>query len=402
MLPDIRRSMRCAVLSFTLGVLAWPAATAQLATASTSTWFVDTASTKLAADLRAAAASSGATRIRPVGAVSLDGLRTAVLDGDTPRVLYFDSQGTLERTVDLPPARTGPRARPHQLMRISGDTIAALAFGQAYVLDPLGNVVRTFNAAELRTPVAQRLRWVLASLTGGRTVLALAGPQQQPSPDTPRWVDSIAVVIVDSGMTIVKELGRWPAMYLEARNGRPRQVWFAPGGAVTARDSLFYYGFGSDYRIDAYTSTGRLQRSFVRPWTRVPVTPADIDDYIEGWGKNWIKGTPVEVEREKRDMKADPFFSYVPAFSELLVATSGELWVRSPSLKDAQSAGELYDMPLAPSHWSVFDRDGRRIGEATLPAHSHPRDVRDGHVLTVEDGPNAGKVVRRKLERVRP
>jgi hypothetical protein len=228
------------------------------------------------------------------------------------------------------------------------------------------------------------------------------GPQRPPSPDVARWVDSMTVVVVDSGMAVVQELGRRPSVYLATENGMPRQVWFAPHAVITSRDSVFYFGFGDVYRVDAYTGSGRLMRSFTRPWTKVPVTPGDIDAYIEGWSKHWMKGTPDEVARGKQAMHADPFFPYVPAFSELLVATGGELWVRTPSLTDAQSAGELYHVPLVPSRWSIFDRDGRWTAEATLPALSHPRDVRDGAVLTVEHGPNGGKVLRRRLRRVGP
>lgn len=361
-------------------------------------WTIDTASVEVAADLHAPAVTG---RVRPVGALSLGGGRTAVLDGNAPRVLYFGHDGAVERTTELQPPGPEQGVRPHQFVRIAGDTIGVLAGGRAFVLDERGGLVRNFDAAELRAPGVPRFRMVLALLTGGRTVLGIVGRQEQPSPGLTRWVDSMTVVVVDSSMTIAKELGRWPAVYLEARNGQPRQVWFAPHAVVASRDSVIYYGFGSDYRIDAYTAAGRLHRSFSRPWTRVQVTPADIDAYIEGWSKNWMKGTAAEVERQKRDMHGDPFFRYVPAFSELFVASDGELWVRTPSLTDAQSAGELYSVPLVPSHWSIFDEEGRWTGEASFPAFSHPRDVRDGFVLTVEAGPNAGKVLRRRLKRVR-
>jgi hypothetical protein len=286
------------------------------------------------------------------------------------------------------------------LLRVAGDTIGAIALGRAFVLDGRGTIVRTVNAADLRVPGPRGIRVVLAPLTEGRTVVGLVGSQQPPSPGVARWVDSMTVVVADSGMAIVGELGRRPHVHLALEDGMPRQVWFAPHAVVASRDSVIYFGFGSDYRIDAYTGSGRRHRSFTRPWSRVSVTPAEVDAYIEGWSKNWMTGTAAEVERGKRDMRADPFFPYVPAFSELLVSSGGELWVRTPSLTDAQSAGELYHVPLVPSHWSIFDRDGRWIGEATLPAFSHPRDVRDGSVLTVEAGPNAGKVLRRRLQRV--
>jgi len=359
-------------------------------------WTTDTASMEVAADLRGPAVKG---RVRPVGALSLSGGRTAVLDGNAPRVLYFDRDGEVESMRELLPQGVQPGVRPQKFVRIAGDTIGVLAGRRAFVLDESGGLIRNFDAAKLRASGVPRLRMVLALLTGGRTVLGIVGQQEQPSSGLTRWTDSMTVVVVDSTMAIAKELGRWPAVYLEARNGQPRQVWFAPHAVVSSRDSIIYVGFGSDYRIDAHTATGRLQRSFSRPWTRVQVTRADIDAYIEGWSKNWMKGTAAEVERQKRDMHGDPFFPYVPAFSELFVAWNGELWAHTPSLADARSEGELYSVPLVPSRWSIFDREGRWTGEATLPAFSHPRDVRDGFVLTVEAGRDVGKVLRRKLKR---
>ena len=362
-------------------------------------WTIDTTSTMVAANLQGSAIEG---RVRPVGALSLNGGRTAVLDGNAPRVLYFGREGALEHTTELQAAGSGPRIRPQKLVRVAGDTIGVLAGRRAYVLGERGAILRSFDAAELRAPGMPRLRVVLALLSSGRTVLGVVEVQQQPSPGLTRWTDSMRVVVVDSTLTVANELGRWPTVYLEARDGQPRQVWFAPHGVFGSRDTVIYYGFGSDYRIDAYAAAGRLLVSFTRPWTRVQVTPADIDAYIEGWGRNWLKGSAAEVERQKREMHGDPFFPYVPAFSELIVAANGELWVRTPNLTDAQSEGELHSVPLVPSHWSIFDPEGRWTGEATLPAFSHPRDVRDGFVLTSEAGPYAGRVLRRRLERVRP
>ena len=361
-------------------------------------WTVDSASAAVAADLEDPAVAG---RVRPVGALSLDGGRTAVLDGNAPRLLYFDRDGTLEHSTELQPPGSGPRVRPQKLVRISGDSLGVLAGRKAFVLNHRGVVVRTFDAAELRAPGMPRLRVVLALLTGGRTVLGIVGAQEPPSTGLTRWTDSMRVVVVDSNMTVANELGRWPTVYLEARDGQPRQVWFAPHGVFSSRDSVIYYGFGSDYRIDAYTAAGTRHRSYSRPWTRVQVTLADIDAYIEGWGRNWMKGSAAEVERQNLEMQGDPFFPHVPAFSELVVAADGDLWVRTPSLTDAQTEGELHSVPLVPSHWSIFDPDGQWTGEATLPAFSHPRDVRDGFVLSTEAGTNAGKVLRRRLERVR-
>jgi hypothetical protein len=117
-----------------------------------------------------------------------------------------------------------------------------------------------------------------------------------------------------------------------------------------------------------------------------PVTEADITAYIDGWGKRWITSTGAAAEAEKQAMRSDPFFEYVPAFSQFLADSSGTLWVRTPNLVDAQWNGELNTVSLAPSAWNVFDAGGQWRGVVTLPARVFPTDLGSDFVLAIEYG----------------
>ena len=131
---------------------------------------------------------------------------------------------------------------------------------------------------------------------------------------------------------------------------------------------------------------GEPAGEITRPWQRVPVTEADILAYIEGWGARWITSTGAAAEAEKRAMRSDPFFEYVPAFSQFLAKPSGELWVRTPNLVDAQGNGELNTVPLVPSSWGVFDPSGLWRGVVTIPARTLPMELGPDYLLGVEYG----------------
>ena len=227
---------------------------------------------------------------------------------------------------------------------------------------------------------------VLGVLGGGRTFLGVLGQHYRPAAGQSRWVDSITVAVVGPDMRITRVLGPWPAVMGAIEDSQPRQVWFAPTAVIAFTESTFYYGFGDAYQIAELSATGETTKVIRRSWQRVAETDADIVAYIDGWGTRWITSTGAAADAEKRDMRSDPFFEYVPAFSQFLARASGELWVRTPHLVDAQGNGELNTVPLVPSDWSVFDQIGRWRATVMLPARFLPTDAGADYVLGIEYG----------------
>jgi hypothetical protein len=111
------------------------------------------------------------------------------------------------------------------------------------------------------------------------------------------------------------------------------------------------------------------------------VTRADIDAYVVEWGKRWIKTTGAEAEAERNSMRNDPYAAIVPAFSQFLPDRVGRLWVREAHLSDAPGSGALNTTPLVSSQWSVFDQNGRWLGDVTMPARFQPGDIGVDYVL---------------------
>ncbi len=163
----------------------------------------------------------------------------------------------------------------------------------------------------------------------------------------------------------------------------PRPPWFAPTAAFAAAEASFFAGYGAEYAIRVYSSDGDLEQIIRRDWTPVPVTRADIDQYVTEWAKRWITATGPEAERRKRELRDDPYAAQVPAYAQFMADRTGRLWVREAHLADAPGGGQFTTSPLVPSVWSVFDRAGRWLGDITMPAHFRPTDIGADYVLGI-------------------
>jgi len=328
-----------------------------------------------------------------VGALRLPNGRVAAVDAESQRLIYYDAGGNPVTTLHLD--TLGVRA--DKLIRVSADTVAVTGIstlrefrsklrGTAVVFTGNGQLVRRFNTGDFLGDLPQGIPIILGVLGGGRTFIGVLGQHSGPAPGQSRWIDSITIAAVGSDKRITRVLDPLPALVVALSDSQPRQVWFAPHAVFASTDSTLYYGFGGAYEIAALSATGETTRVITRSWQRVAVTGADILAYIDGWGSRWITSTGAEAEAQKREMRSDPFFEYVPALSQFLARASGELWVRTPSLVDAQWNGELYTVPLAPSNWSVFDHMGRWRGTLMLPARFLPTDAGSDYVLGIEYG----------------
>lgn len=335
--------------------------------------------------------TDSATRVSIVGALRLNS-RIAVADAESQRLIYYDSGGNPVTTIDL--AALGVRGE--KLIRVGADTVALTGrassansrgpSSRALIFSPNGQLVRRFDAAAVVGDLPHGISLVLGVLGGGRTFLGVLGQHYRPVAGRSRWVDSITIAVVGPDMRITRVLGPWPAVMGAIEDSQPRQMWFAPTAAIASTESTFYYGFGDAYQIVQLSATGETTGVIRRSWQRVAVTDADIVAYINGWGARWITSTGAAAEAQKRQMRSDPFFEYVPAFSQFLASAAGELWVRTPNLVDAQADGELNRVPLVPSDWSVFDQMGRWRATVRLPARFMPMDVGVDYLLGIDYG----------------
>ena len=334
----------------------------------------------------------------PAGPLNIVGavrLRTGfvVAEGITRRLLFYSPDPRLVRMVPLKSAtsRTGPITG---LQRVNGDTIAVLGSWEGWALRGGDTLVSSLSFAESNQSQGGRFSMLLAVLPDGSSLWGVLDGAKQAHPPAKRFTDSVDVIL-QSPTREMRSLRRVPAQMLGTDSaGELTQMWFSPYLVSGATQESFYYGYGVDYLITRLNPLTGEEKSWRRAWTPRAVTRADIDEFIDGWSIYWNKG--ADSTAVKATMRNHPFAESVPAFSQFLVSTTQELWVRAPNLIDAQADGELNHVPLRSSTWSVFDKEGRWLTDVSLPAGFAPTDIGPDYILGVQFGFKNGTLGRER------
>jgi hypothetical protein len=116
----------------------------------------------------------------------------------------------------------------------------------------------------------------------------------------------------------------------------------------------FFHGSSDSYEIEFIDNTGRLLRSLRRPVTNMEVTSADIEAYKQEQIEN--AGDERQRQINQTLLDAVTFPDVFPAYGSFLTDADGNLWV------------DVYRRPGDDQpRWTVFDRDGRALGEVQMP-----------------------------------
>jgi hypothetical protein len=337
----------------------------------------------------------------PTGPVNIVGAARltngiVVAEGITPRLFFYSTDLRLVRVVALKSA-TGTTARIHGLQRVNGVTLAVMADREGWIIDTRDTLVSSFSFAESKQASRGRISTLLAVFPDGSSLWGVLGLARQSHPPAKRFTDSVDLILQTSTREM-RSVRRVPAMMLGTDPaGELRLVWFYPHLVWAATQGRFYYGFGDDYLITALNPLTGEEKTWRRAWTPQKVTRANIDEFIDGWSINWNRG--ADSIAVKAAMRNHPFAEWVPAFSQFLVSTAHELWIRTPNLIDAQAAGELNQVPLRSSEWSVFDKEGRWLTDVSFPPGFQPTDIGSDYILGVQFGTKNGTLGRheRKL-----
>lgn len=321
---------------------------------------------------------------RVAGAARLSDGRIAIADGSSLQIKFFDAQGELLNMVGGRGEGPGEFDRLEQFGVLPGDTLYAVSMPETVsFLDPDGAFLRRVVGSRLPTGLPPGRTLVVAVL-GDQSLAVGPLPIPSPVPGQSRWIASFPFVIVGRDTTKVVPLGKLPAFEMAMDEGQPTIPWFGAQAAFAAHGPTLFVGYGGEYVVRVFSSSGRLERIIRRRWTPTRVTADDIDEYVTEWAKRWIKETGPEAERRKQDLRDDPYASVVPACAEFLADRTGRLWVREAHLADVPGAGQFNALPLVPSIWSLFDVDGRWLGDITMPARFRPTDIGVNYVLGVQ------------------
>jgi 6-bladed beta-propeller protein len=307
---------------------------------------------------------------RPTGATRLSDGRILVLDSQSQRIEVFDAEGDHIGAWGRDGQGPGEFSGASRLHRLPGDTVVVLdrsAF-RTTVVAPDGSLVRTFPARFdfQRSPgqmIAQSCCIDLLPLGSALSlwrypqVWAVEGSGSRPVyatvvRSTPAGTDTLGVF--RSGAA-----GDWPnGVNPVVREALGPEMFFGASRGRLMVGLSAYLGFEE---IDP--ASGRVIRRVSGVQPRIPVT----EEMIAASIGSSPEMTPALRERLLNRPHADSMYAY----SGLLVAPSGEVWLRSPAPEG----------PLVRSAYQVFAANGEWLGEVEFPTFLWLLEVGPDYVL---------------------
>ncbi len=157
-----------------------------------------------------------------------------------------------------------------------------------------------------------------------------------------------------------------------------QRYWYPPFGVGTvlaARDSLIFYGTGSQFQVDVYSESGTHLRTIGLPRGRRPVSEALKAEWLERADQRLRDliarrgGTPREEPGERPETI---FMDSVPAYGHFLIDPDLNLWV-----------GEYTMIGQIPMSWTVLSQEGRWLAEVVTPPRFRIWEVGRNYLLGV-------------------
>jgi hypothetical protein len=124
-------------------------------------------------------------------------------------------------------------------------------------------------------------------------------------------------------------------------------------------------GYSSRYSITCVDSSGRPLLEIRRDIAPRPVTEAAKRAWRERARREsrTVRGSGLRRPITEAGLASAQFAATFPAYAQLLLSRSGELWIRHhPTDGDSRIS-----VNTLPSDWSIYDRQGRWIADCRLP-----------------------------------
>ncbi len=167
-----------------------------------------------------------------------------------------------------------------------------------------------------------------------------------------------------------------------------RPVLFGPFTSAVARGMNVYMADSDAFTIEERAVDGTLLRRFARRWDPVGIDGRFRRQYRE---QRMAAADPAERSTVRRELAHAVFADHFPALEgSLIVDPEGHLWalqVRTP--------GDTARV------WTVFDPDGRWLGDVVVPTELRVTDVGEDYVLGVWRDADGVQTIR-SFELVKP
>ncbi|MDT8369737.1 MAG: hypothetical protein RQ745_11055 [Longimicrobiales bacterium] len=302
---------------------------------------------------------------RVVGAVRLSDGRIVIGDGGSRQLRYYDTDG--RHIVDAGGQGGGPGEFGilSRIVRMPGDSVGGWESNakRLSIFDADGNFGRsvTFDVAgQFFAPLHGVFADGSVVISPGQDMLALRTLE----PGEYRRTKVYLRFAGDGTFldTLTTAPGPEAVFYREGTSSGNRDVFFGRDHHIAFAGEHFYEGDSGAFVLTASAPDGAPLRLIRRAFEPRAVTPDELESEVRRTTESRARSLSSLAEQTGRDLSG---FSQpddvthretYPAFDGLLVDTEGNLWV------------EAYPVPGTETReWSVFDPDGRWLGEIRTP-----------------------------------
>ncbi|MEX2283558.1 MAG: 6-bladed beta-propeller [Gemmatimonadota bacterium] len=290
---------------------------------------------------------------------------------------YYDKNGKYIRTA----GRKGEG--PGEFIQISG--LILLRDGNIGVNDyRLGIQVYSPDGKFVRLhPAPKGRRFPPSAVFDDASIVIGDLPQSRRGALAP-YTDSIALSRYAGGQET--RLGTFPASRFVPRPNIEGNMHFGPVLTQAGRGQTWYVGFPEQWQVTQYNSRGTPQRTIRRAWQPVEITQTERRVYREARvNMGGEPGTPVSpqiLDQRKRLYVDEAFAKTLPAFGRLLVDAADNLWAQVPVLpSELPNNVRFHDTNAKAQEWSIFDPNGRWLGQVQTPGNLWVFDIGTDYVL---------------------
>lgn len=276
--------------------------------------------------------------------VLADGRFVAANGGDNS-LRYYSSDGRYLRSAAGEGEGPGEIAgsRPGGLVLLAPDTLATVDQGEGTVelYSTAGEHVGRIRLDPTGDPVRPLRLYGLGGRLGDGSLLLLpnAFPANMRPEPTTYW-DAVPNLVYGMDGTLRDTLARPSGMEMYATQKVAGNLPFGSTTSADVADGRLYKGRGEDFSVRVY-GRGGLER-IVR---RSPFDRRRIDDSLRSRAPGPRTDMPIPERR--------------PAYSGIAVGPDGHLWVEH----------HLRYRESGPATWSVFDPEGRWLGDVRVPVN---------------------------------
>ncbi len=264
-------------------------------------------------------------------------------------VRFFDTGGLHVRTVQVgDPVTAGP-LRVYELL---GDSLLVYQVDRTLsVFDALGQRTRSSPLASPGPELEETLE-SLGAFKDGTLLFRASFPRDSTKQGVGRRTIRLLRYGIDGAL-----LGSFGDFDGQAVLFEDRGAYiFGPDAAAAPADSTLWYTPGDRYEAREVAPDGRTLRIDRLDRAGIKVLQADISSYRQAATRQ-VQNTP-RASTIEATLEASTFADTFPVIDRVIVDDVGNVWVRNYQWFDLGSG----------KNWTLFDPEGRFLGEITTPS----------------------------------